>query len=254
MIASLGMYDPAECQPANDRYWALIRDGLRARGLPAPDTLTRGEAAYWPAWQAADLVLSQTCGFPYRARLHGKVTLIGTPDFGVDGCPPGYYRSLFLARNDDPRPLAGFDGGRFTYNDKLSQSGWAAPRNHAQALGLHLPTFLHSGGHLASALAVAERRADLAAIDAVTWRLILRHDPALCARRRGEDQTTPTPGLPYIAAPGADRPALFAVIGAAIASLSAADRDTLGLRGLIAIPAARYLAVPTPQETVQSAR
>ena len=77
MIASLGMYDRAEAQPANDRFWALIRDGMRARGLAAPDSLTRGAGAYWDAWQSPDLILSQTCGFPYRAKLHDKVTLIG---------------------------------------------------------------------------------------------------------------------------------------------------------------------------------
>lgn len=71
MIAALGMYDRAEVQPSNDRLWALIRVGLRATGLAVPDALTRGEGAYWPAWQSPDLVLSQTCGFPYRARLHG---------------------------------------------------------------------------------------------------------------------------------------------------------------------------------------
>ena len=114
MIASLGMYELAGMAPANDRLWALIRDGLRSRGIAAPAALTRGEAAYWPAWTAADLVLSQTCGYPYRARLHDRVTYIGTPEYGVDGCPPGHYRSVFVARRDDPRQtLADFDGAAF---------------------------------------------------------------------------------------------------------------------------------------------
>ena len=93
MIASLAMYDRAEAQPANDRLWGLIRDGLRRSGGAAPDRLTRGDGAYWPAWEAPDLVLSQTCGYPFRARLIGTVTLIGTPDYGVTGCPPGHYCS-----------------------------------------------------------------------------------------------------------------------------------------------------------------
>jgi hypothetical protein len=56
MIASLAMYDFGPAMAANDRLWALIRDGLRARGLDAPDVLTRGEGAYWPAWDAPDLI------------------------------------------------------------------------------------------------------------------------------------------------------------------------------------------------------
>lgn len=129
MIASLGMYELSGMAGANDRLWALIRDGLRARGIAAPDGLTRGEVAYWDAWQSPDLVLSQTCGFPYRARLHDKVTLIGTPDYGLPGCPPGHYCSVFVARKDDPRvTLDQFDGTALAYNEPLSQSGWAAPQ------------------------------------------------------------------------------------------------------------------------------
>ena len=127
MIASLGMYDRAETAQANDNLWGLIRDRLRAEGHQAPDTLTRGSGAYWPAWEAPDLVFSQTCGFPYRARLHGTVTLIGTPDYGVAECPPGHYCSVFVARTDDDRgPLSAYSGAAFAFNDDLSQSGWAA--------------------------------------------------------------------------------------------------------------------------------
>jgi len=93
MIASLGMYDRPETMAANDRLWALVRDGLRARGIAAPEALTRGAGAYWQAWEDPALVLSQTCGFPYRAKLHGKVTLVASPDYGLQGCPPGYYCS-----------------------------------------------------------------------------------------------------------------------------------------------------------------
>lgn len=252
MIASLGMYDRAETAPANDRLWAGIRDGLRARGIDAPQGLTRGGGAYWAAWQAPDLVLSQTCGFPYRARLHGQVTLIGTPDYGVEGCPPGHYRSVFVVRADDPRALADFDGQPIAYNEALSQSGWAAPQNHAAGLGLRLLPGLCTGGHRLSALAVAEGRADLAAIDAVTWAMLHRWEPA-AATLRVLTATSPTPGLPYIAAADADQAATFDAVAAAIAALSPEDRDALRLRGLIRIAPEAYLAVPTPPSPDQIA-
>jgi ABC-type phosphate/phosphonate transport system substrate-binding protein len=202
--------------------------------------------AYMPGWLAPDLVLAQTCGYPYRARLHGRVTLIGTPDYGLPGCPPGHYRSVFVARATDLRDLAAFDGTPIAYNDALSQSGWAAPQNHAALLGLHFPAGPCTGGHAGSALAVAEGRADLAGLDALTWALIREHDPALAARLREVDQTLPTPGLPLIAALGADAEATFVAVAAAIATLPAADRDALHLRGLVRIPAAAYLAIPSP--------
>jgi hypothetical protein len=60
------------------------------------------------------------------------------------------------------------------------------------------------------------------------------------------DRTDPTPGLPLIAARSADADACFDAVAEAIATLSAADRATLHLRGLVRIPAAAYLAIPTP--------
>ncbi|MGL4648335.1 MAG: phosphate/phosphite/phosphonate ABC transporter substrate-binding protein, partial [Caldilineaceae bacterium] len=148
MIASLPMYDMPPVQAANDRLWAAIRDGMRARGMDAPEALLREPADLFAQWEAPDLVLSQTCGMPYRTRLHGKVTLIGTPDFGVPGAPAGHYRSVFVAHRNDPRTrLDQFDGAKLAYNETVSQSGWAGPLNHAAELGLTLRAHLHTGGH-----------------------------------------------------------------------------------------------------------
>ena len=246
MIASLAMYDRAEVQPANDRLWALIRDGMRAEGLAAPDALTRGEGAYWPAWESPDLILSQTCGYPYRARLHGQVTLVATPDYGVEGCAPGHYRSVYVARRDDPREaLADFDGAGLAFNEDLSQSGWAGPMAHAMAQGLRLRPILRSGGHVLSARAVAEGRAEIAGIDAVTWEMIARYD-GFAADLKVVGQTTPAPGLPWIAAKGTDADRLFPILAAAVAALPADDKATLCLKGLTRIPAEAYLAIPSP--------
>lgn len=246
MIASLGMYDFGPLQAANDRFWALIRDHLRGHGIAAPDALTRGAQAYWPAWQSPDLVLSQTCGYPFRARLHAQVTLVATPDYDVDGCPPGHYCSVFVVRADDPRPgLPDFDGTRFAYNEALSQSGWAAPQTHAERLGLRLPPALCTGGHLLSARAVADGQADIAALDAVTWSVMQDHNP-VCSRLRVIARTKPTPALPFIAARGIDPAPRFAALSQAVARLDAGDRALLRLRGVVSIPTSAYLAVPNP--------
>lgn len=253
MIASLGMYDRAETAAANDRLWAGIRDGLRARAIAAPDTLTRGEGAYWQAWERPDLVLSQTCGFPYRARLHGKVTLIASPDYGLEGCPPGYYRSVFVARSDDSRTLPEFRTARFAFNEGLSQSGWAAAQNHAFGMGFRFLPSLETGSHRASALAVAEGRADLACLDALTWRMLQRWEPAV-EGLRDVAHTAPTPALPYIAAAGADADATHAALADAVAALSADDREALSLRGVVRIATQAYLAVPIPPTPEQIAQ
>jgi ABC-type phosphate/phosphonate transport system substrate-binding protein len=244
MIASLPMYDLPHVMAANDRLWARIRDGLRSAGQPAPDALTRGADDLFAQWRAPDLVFSQTCGMPYRTRLHGKVTLIGTPDYGLPGCPPGHYRSVLIAHTDDARDdFAQFDGSDLAYNDDVSQSGWAGPLHHAARLTLR-PS-LRTGGHHRSLTAVATGLAPLAGLDALTFALLQEVEPA-AAMVKVVGLTDPTPVLPYIAAQGADQPLLFAVISAAIAAMSEADRAVTRLRGLVAIPAQAYLAVPTP--------
>jgi ABC-type phosphate/phosphonate transport system substrate-binding protein len=253
VIASLGMYDRAETAGANDRFWALVAAGLRTRGLNAPDALTRGDAAYWAAWQDPSLVLSQTCGFPYRAKLHDHVALVATPDYGIEGCPAGYYASVFVARANDLRTLPEFCTARFAYNEGLSQSGWAAPQNHAATMGFQFQPSLETGAHRLSALAVAEGRADLAAIDALTWRMIQRWDP-MAANLREVARTAPTPGLPYIAAKGSDTEAIYQALLAAADRLSPKDRDALSLRGIVRIAAERYLAVPIPPSPEHIAR
>ena len=120
-------------------------------------------------WLSPELYLSQTCGLPYRAALHGQVQLIATPDNQISNCPPGYYCSVLLARKGATPNLAAND---FTlaYNEPLSQSGWAAP----QSIGLTGAKRLQTGGHAASARAVLQGQADLASVDALTWHFLTR--------------------------------------------------------------------------------
>ena len=73
MIAALPMYDRPETQDATDRFWALIRDRLRAGGIPAPDHLTRDRDP-WDIWTDPDLVLAQTCGLPSRVPTQDTIT------------------------------------------------------------------------------------------------------------------------------------------------------------------------------------
>ncbi|OWU84413.1 hypothetical protein ATO6_11935 [Oceanicola sp. 22II-s10i] len=241
------MYDRAEHRASTDRFWSLIRDTLRDAGIAAPDALRRDEAPLLDHWLSPDLVLSQTCGLPYRARLHGKVQLLACPDMDLPGCPPGYYNSVFVVRQDetrtDPQDWAAL---RLVFNDTLSQSGWAAPLNHAARIGARFGQMEATGGHVISARMVAEGTADIACVDANTWRLIQRYDAhAVMLREIG--RTAPTPGMPLITALGQDGDAILAAVEAALADLPETDRAALCINGLARIPAADFLAVPTPR-------
>ena len=249
MIAFLGMYDMPALQTDNDTFWDAIRTELGH----GPATLTRTDDP-WPIWQSPDLLMAQTCGYPYRARLHDQVHLIGTPDYGLPDCPPGHYRSVFIKRREDPRgDLHAFAGATFAYNEGLSQSGWAAPVTQMLAAGATPGALVQTGGHANSLSAVVEGRADYAALDALTWELLQKTDMEVSEAAAAFDMTPPSPGLPYITGPKGDPGALAAAIQTAIAGLSGETRQALHLRDLVQIPADHYLAVPNPPTPLELA-
>ncbi len=241
MIASLPMYLRDENRAAYDRFWQGIATRLGS-GLAAP-TLLQHDEDVWHQWMSPDLLLSQTCGLPFRSALHDKVSLIGTPDYRLPGCPPGYYNSVLVmhrkSASSDPLSWA---RRTFAANDKLSESGWAAPQRHMSAFDMSFETVWISGSHRASAKAVAVEMAGIAAIDAQTWRMIQRWDD--WSKNLIEVvRTTPTPGLPLISAYPEHKDVLFHAVRTQIEALDRKDRAVLDLHDLVAIPKDAYLAL-----------
>ena len=241
MIASLPMYDRPETAAAHDRLWQAIQTRLGY----GPKALLRGENLA-DQWLDPDLLLSQTCGLPYRSILHGKVQLLCAPVFDLPDCPPGHYRSVLVARRDDPRQTpAEFDGARFAYNEGISQSGWAAPMNFLQDQNVTFGSFVKSGAHQASAAMVAAGGADLASLDILSWVLMQRHE-SFASGLKEIARTPPTPAMPYITALARDPAPIREALATAITDISSRDRHCLGLKGITQIPAKAFLLVPTP--------
>ncbi|GAB4387186.1 phosphate/phosphite/phosphonate ABC transporter substrate-binding protein [Albidovulum sp.] len=243
MIASLAMYDWPELRAEHDRLWGAIREALAEEGIAAPPELTRGDDL-WRIWTSPGLVLGQTCGMPYRMRLHGRVEIVATPDYGLPEAPAGHYYSVLVVRRDAGGGIDAFLDGVLAFNSPDSQSGYAAVQNQVAPRAFR--RFLQTGSHRASAEAVAAGRADIAAIDAVTWRLIERFCAGVAGELRILARTAPTPGLPLITARGNDAPRIARAVGQAVAALAAQDRAALGLRGIERIPTEAYLRIPTP--------
>jgi ABC-type phosphate/phosphonate transport system substrate-binding protein len=110
----------------------------------------------------------------------------------------------------------------------VSQSGHAALD---AALGPLAPDRgLVTGSHRASIVAVATGAAEIAAIDAVSWRLAEAWEPE-AARLRVLGWTRPTPGLPMITARGRDPGPIAGAVAEAIVALAPAHRAALGLAG-----------------------
>lgn len=242
MIAALPMYWFPETRDAHVAFWAIVRDALRDAGLAAPDALT--ETADLPGlWGAGDLVLSHICNLPYRLSYRDRLTRIAASDYGLEGCPPGHYRSLFVTRRDHPAD-APWDGAALAINEPDSQSGWGAPAAWAAAHGLRFRPVRVTGSHHASIRAVAAGQADLAAIDARSFAIHSEIEPAT-ARLKVIGATDPSPGMTFVTRAGEDPAPYLAAIRAGIAGIDDRHRHWLGLRDAIVLEDAAYdLALP----------
>ncbi|MGN6143855.1 MAG: phosphate/phosphite/phosphonate ABC transporter substrate-binding protein [Mesorhizobium sp.] len=221
-IAALPMYDWPEVRAEVDAQWARLRDALRRRGVDAPDALTRTnmpDGSLEPAalWRDPALLFAQTCWGPMGLGLADHVQVIGQPDYSAfEGGQGELYSSAVVMRRDEtphagvPAPADGravlppdrLRGKRFAFNGADSMSGILALTSDLEAMGEGIGIFserIGSGGHRASIVAVAEGRADVAAIDCRSWAMAQRFE--LAAKELAVvGWTGRREGLPYICA------------------------------------------------------
>jgi ABC-type phosphate/phosphonate transport system substrate-binding protein len=238
-LASLAMYTThPPLAAATDALWAFIRDGLQQAGLPdVPQALDKS-VAYDEAWLRPDLLLAQTCGFPYVKRLRGRVRLVATPVYDLPGCDGPTTRSFVVVhKSSDARSLADARGFIAAINDPGSNSGANLFRAAVAPVARGSRFFsavVETGGHLASIDAVASGRADIAAIDCVTFGNTLRFEPSRLSDVRVLSETESGPGLPFVThadTPDEELAAMRRVLALVETTPVLADsRDTLSLR------------------------
>ena len=239
------MYNREETKAANQEFYAYIFQELANRNINAPKKLSENEG-FIDFWGSKEFFFSQTCGLPYRLFLSDKVTLIGTPNYGLEGCKPGYYNSVFIARSEDKsKILSNFLSSKFAFNELYSQSGWAAAEEHLGSLKNKFSKFILSGSHRNSAKLVSEGKADIAAIDALSFKFIKKYD-SFSSNLSIIEKTRSTPGLPFIAHLGANSNLFFEAITQAIKLLNPKTQKILNLKGLVKIPKSEYLKIKTP--------
>jgi hypothetical protein len=232
MIASLPMYSFAQTKAAETAFWVLVRDHLRKQGVPAPKNLNETKSPY-DVWGAPDLVLSHICHLPYRLHFREEVTRIGASDFGLEGCPPGHYRSLFIVRDDHPaqEPLD-LDGAKMALNSSDSHSGWGDAATWALQRGIRFRPTVWTASHDNSLGAVVAGQADFATIDARTFE-ILKLIRAEAQMVRVIGATAPSPCMTFITAGGTNPTPHLAALRHAIDALEPRHADTLGLKGIV---------------------
>lgn len=152
--------------------------------------------------RAPDLVIGHTCGYPLMTRLQDALMPVCLPCFDVPGASAKLYSSQFIVpANSTIDSLQQCQGKVVAINNSNSNSGMNVLRYALAKLGTTAGFFsevLMSGGHLASIEAVATNRAQLAAIDCVTYQLIADQNPALMSAVRIIGYSEQTCGLPFV--------------------------------------------------------
>lgn len=215
MTVSLPMY--AIHRADVERFWLKLRLLLSRRGLhDLPRRLS------WPEnlaehWRQPEMLISQTCGYPLTSRLP-DAAVIGAFHYDAPGCSGFYYRSLLITRAGDARQtLADYRGGVAACNSADSHSGYHILRYEVAKLAPENGFFravTFTGSHEQSLYALRAGKADIAAVDNVTYALLKRHKPTALDGVRIIGATTAAPGLPLITAPGVSAELMAALCGA----------------------------------------
>ena len=192
------------------------------------------------------VIMGHTCGYPfihYFSQSHRPVCI---PDFAADGCLDGNYCSWLVCRADDPRrEVSQFAGSRAAINNWDSNSGMNVFRATISELaesGRFFESVWVSGGHLNSVLDVIDNKADLAAIDAVSWHLMVREGLVGATRVRLLGQTPSSPGLPFVVPVDSPWQAdqVTGAMNAALEQLDPLSRDTLFLKSFLPASPTQY--------------
>jgi len=240
------MYDWPEVADDVDRLWSAIRAAAHEAGVSVPDRLTRTESLV-ELWSDPSMILGQVCSLnPVRDGL-GETEVIGTivyePSPGLPDAESGTYYSVLVARADDDRcadlgadgvgsgaangSIRRFTGASVAANGTDSQSGYWSLGHFVRDQLTDGPIFenmVFTGAHRESVRAVADGRADIAAIDVHSWRLATEYEPA-SSDLNVIGTTTPTPGVVCVVSWELKQhhAALDAALAAALDSIAGTD-------------------------------
>jgi ABC-type phosphate/phosphonate transport system substrate-binding protein len=199
------MYDWPETGHALDVLWSHIHNQLERREVHSPAQLERN---MHPAaiWSEPELVIGQTCGWPYANYLKEQVVPFARFHYDLPDCPPGHYNSVYIGHDDDDfdhlASSAAFEFiEKIAINSDDSQSGFhvfseitGEPAEESIAKEKRIIT----GAHRNSISAIANGDANIAAIDAVAFELAKQYEPEAVSRVVVLGNSRPVPGLPLI--------------------------------------------------------
>lgn len=196
MTSDLSMYlAPARVLQAQEAWLQCVLEILdeRREQKPVVDPT--------PHWLSPDLLLSQTCGYPFITSLRGKVRLVGRPSYELAHSSGGDHCSLLLCRADSAvTDLVGFQGSHGLINARDSNSGMNLLRHTLAGINERgfFSKLTFTGSHRESIRRLKDYDGDLASIDSVTYDYLARDNSDEIEGLRVLVRSVRSPCLPYI--------------------------------------------------------
>jgi len=202
------MYDLTEVHTSTMQLVDALAASLCAIGLDAHADVpvASGHADLLRYWSSDGMLLSQSCGLPFIEDLHDVVDIVGTPLWTDVSDDRGWYQTVIVVRESlGITSIDNAQGLRPVINHSRSLSGWCslgvALANGAGGLLEARPSahpYVESGGHAASLQMLQDGEADIASIDAATFRLLSSHRPGLTSNLRVIGRGPLVPATPFI--------------------------------------------------------
>lgn len=203
-IVDFPWYDFENVEPHLNKFWSVFRQKLLDAGFEEhllPKNPCR-EIHFSEQWSAPNLLISQACGFDVVTTYKDQLQIIAAPSYTIDGLKKGNYFSYLVTSEDSPAlDLSYFMGKKLAINSHHSHSGMNIFRcvlksemenfNFAENL-------IISGAHIRSLQLIKQKKADLAAIDGVTYHLLEKHDPEKLKGTKVIRKTPAVTSCPYI--------------------------------------------------------
>ncbi len=200
--ASLPMYNLPGMRAPNADFWTVLRDlALEEGAQDLPETLDVGRAPV-PADIGAEVVFTQTCGYPLQTVYAGQWRLLGRPCYAAPGCEGSTHCGFVVVREDAPyEALEDLRGASFALNSLHSNSGMNLPRRLIAPLarnGRFFGRVAMTGGHGPSLALVKAGGAHAACVDCLTWVFNQDYAPEAVAGLRVLASTPPSPAIPFV--------------------------------------------------------
>ena len=228
--ASLPMYDFPEFRKASDAWWQGIARHLKQAGVEQVPELLLHDVPVKELWQHPELLLSQCCGFDVAYGLKDSLRVLLITDWDAEGCSTGHYSSWIVVHEDSAhQDIADLYGHTAIINGPESHSGMNSLFAKVQPHSVEGQFFKQvdiSGAHASSLEAIIERRADVAAIDCVTYALLKQYRPQALDGIRIIGQTDEAPAHPYVTSAAASPDTIIRMQAALEAAFNDADLES----------------------------